>query len=284
GVAVLKADDPLTAAMAPHCPGAIVFFCLDGLHPVIVEHRSRGGRVVFVRDNSVVLAEGDLEFPLLSLDRIPLTHKGRILFQVENVLSSTAANWALGIPAEVIRNGLETFSSSVDKSPGRFNLLEINGATVVVDYGHNTSSLQAMLQTLALFPHKRRLAVYSAAGDRRDIDMVQQGEMLGQAFDRVILYEDQYMRGREPGEIMALFQQGLKAGGRVTDIVPVQGWNKAVDDVLLWVQPGDLVLLQADTIDEAVNVVKQLMATDAQTREVNLKEALRTASDSTPKL
>ncbi|MFM9118559.1 MAG: Mur ligase family protein, partial [Planctomycetota bacterium] len=138
GTAVLKADDPLTEAMAAHCRGSVVFFALDGEHPVMVRHRQQGQRVVFVRDHFVVLAEGELEFPILSLDRIPLTHGGRILFQVENVLASTAANWALGIPAEVIRNGLETFAASVDKSPGRFNLLELNGATVVVDYGHNT--------------------------------------------------------------------------------------------------------------------------------------------------
>jgi cyanophycin synthetase len=275
GTAVLKADDPLTEAMAAHCRGSVVFFALDGEHPVMVRHRQQGQRVVFVRDHFVVLAEGELEFPILSLDRIPLTHGGRILFQVENVLASTAANWALGIPAEVIRNGLETFAASVDKSPGRFNLLELNGATVVVDYGHNTSSLQAMLQTLSMFPHPRRLAVYSAAGDRRDADMIQQGQMLGKAFDEVILYEDQYLRGREPGEIMKLFDQGLREGGRVQNMRSVQGWAKAVELILELIQPGNLVLLQADTIDEAVNVVKQLMSSSNSTREIQLKDAVR---------
>ena len=280
GTAVLKADDPLTEAMAQHCRGSVVFFAISGDHPVMVKHRERGERVVFVRDNSVVLAEGKLEFPILSLDRIPLTHGGRILFQVENVLAATAANWALGIPAEVIRNGLETFAASVDKSPGRFNLLELNGATVVVDYGHNTSSLQAMLQTLSMFPHPRRIAVYSAAGDRRDVDMIEQGQMLGKAFDEVILYEDQYLRGREPGEIMKLFDQGLREGGRVQQTRPVQGWGKAVELVLELIRPGDLVLLQADTIDEAVNVVKQLMDSQASTREIQLKDAVRGPSHS----
>ncbi|MFO0867644.1 MAG: Mur ligase family protein [Pirellulales bacterium] len=276
GTAVLKADDPLTAAMAAHCPGSVVFFCRDAEHPVMVAHRAHGGRVVFVRDHAVVVAEGQLEFPLLSLDRIPLTHGGRILFQVENVLAATAANWALGIAAEVIRNGLESFAASLDKSPGRFNLVEINGATVVVDYGHNTSSLQAMLDTLAQFPQTRRLAVYSAAGDRRDCDMVDQGAMLGAAFDEVILYEDHYIRGRQPGEITALFQQGLQRGQRVREVLPVQGWERAVQTVLARMQSGDLVLLQADTIDGAVDVMRKYLAVAAAAREVSLKEALKT--------
>lgn len=275
GTAVLKADDPLTAEMAAFCPGSVVFFCRDSEHPVMVKHRSEGGRVVFVRENFVVLAEGtNLEIPLLSLDRIPLTHRGRIWFQVENVLAATAANWALGIPAEVIRNGLESFGGSITKSPGRFNLLTIRGATVICDYGHNTSSLQAMLEVLQQFSQARRLALYTAAGDRRDVDMIEQGRMLGQAFDEVYLYEDQYMRGREKGEIMQLFQQGLDAGQRVKKVQAVQGWNNAVDAVLASAQSGDLVLLQADTIDEAVEVVGRILASDPSAREVSFQEAL----------
>ena len=77
-------------------------------------------------------------------------------------------------------------------------MLEIDGATVVVDYGHNPSALLALIEALEQFPHERRMCVYSAAGDRRDCDMVRQGELLGDAFDNVILYEDHYLRGRAP--------------------------------------------------------------------------------------
>jgi len=277
GSAVLKADDPLVAEMAAHCPGHTIFFCLDADHPVMVEHRAAGGRVVFVRDNFVVLAEGSLEIPLLSVDRIPLTHGGRILFQVENAMAATAANWALGTPAEIIRNGLESFAASIDTSPGRFNLLEMGGATVVVDYGHNTSSLAAMLEALAQFPNRNRVAVYSAAGDRRDSDMIRQGEMLGDAFDRVMIYEDQYVRGREPGDIMRLFQQGLANGRRVRDARSIQGWENAAELALKSLRPGDLLLLQADTIDEAVALVNRHLASDVDVHEVTMKAALDSA-------
>ena len=61
GYAVLNANDPLVVEMAPHCPGGVLFFALDGEHPVIVRHRSVGGRAVFVRDGQIILAEGDRE-------------------------------------------------------------------------------------------------------------------------------------------------------------------------------------------------------------------------------
>ena len=50
--------------------------------------------VVVTRDNALVVAEADREFPLLSLDRVPLTHHGRIRFQVENALAAVAATWS----------------------------------------------------------------------------------------------------------------------------------------------------------------------------------------------
>ncbi|HTN76919.1 MAG TPA: cyanophycin synthetase [Pirellulaceae bacterium] len=270
GTAVLNADDPLVAAMASQCPGATVFFSLQGEHPLLQKRRSEGGRVVFVRENAIILAEGVHEFPLISLERIPVTHAGRITFQIYNVLAATAATWALGTPAEVIRVGLETFSANLEKAPGRFNLLEINGATVVVDYGHNPSALVAMLEAIAHFPNERRTVVYSAAGDRRDVDIVRQGELLGQAFDSVILYEDQYLRGRTAGEITALFRQGLEADGhRAKEVHEVQGWRNAAALALQNLKPGDLLLVQADVVDESVAFIREQFAAGLAGREID---------------
>jgi cyanophycin synthetase len=270
GAAVLNADDPLVAAMAAQCPGQVVFYALQGEQPLLETRRRAGGRVVFVRDNAIILAEGVHEFPLISLDRIPVTHSGKIGFQVYNVLAATAATWALGTPAEVIRVGLEAFSASLEKAPGRFNLLEINGATVVVDYGHNPSALVALLDALEQFPHQRRVVVYSAAGDRRDCDIIRQGELLGQQFDSVILYEDQYLRGRTAGEISRLFRQGIEAAGqRARQVQEVQGWRNAAALALKDLQPGDLLLIQADVVDESVDFVRELLATGIEGREID---------------
>jgi cyanophycin synthetase len=274
GHAVLKADDPWVAAMAEKCRGQVAFFAIDGEHPLLVKKRADGGRVAFVRDNSIMLAEGISEFPLLSLERIPLTHHGRIGFQVENVLAATAACWTLGMPCEQIRIGLESFSAHMDKVPGRFNLVEMHGATVVVDYGHNVSSLQAICQAIGQFPHPRRTVIYSAAGDRRDIDMIRQGEILAESFDRVVLYEDAYLRGREPGEIIRLFKEGLDKGGRVKEVHAVPGWKKAVDQALAMILPGELLVMQADVIDETMQYLQQKLEHQALGREIDFDSAI----------
>jgi cyanophycin synthetase len=262
GAAVLNAEDPLVADMAKYCPGKAVFFAHDGSHPLIVQRRSEGARVAFIRDHAVALAEGEYEFTLLSLDRIPLTLGGRIRFQNENVLAAAAACWALGLPAEQIRLGLESFSAEMDKVPARFNVFEIAGATVIVDYGHNPSSLAAILSAIEQFPAQMRTAVYSVAGDRRDCDIMRQGELLGSAFDRVLLYEDHYLRGRQSGEIIGLLRAGLANARRAKEMHAFNTWTSAADAALRLVRPGELLLVQADVVDQAVNYLKAYLTTN----------------------
>lgn len=274
GTAVLNAADPLTAEMASHCRGRVLFFAQDIDHPVLAGHRRAGNRAVSLRDGQIVLCEGERESSLLPIDRVPLTHGGRIGFQVENTLAAVGAAWSFGLSRDVIRAGLESFGTDMRSSPGRFNLLEIAGAIVIVDYGHNTSSLRGMIDAIEHFPHARRVAVYTAAGDRRDCDMVAQGELLATAFDQVYLYEDQFVRGRQPGEIMGLLRKGLAAGGRMTEVVEVQGVFSAIEKALAAAGPGDLVLVQADTIDETVAFIRKYMATQGEGREIVLREAL----------
>jgi cyanophycin synthetase len=273
GFAVLNADDPLVAAMAEKCKGGVIYFAVSSENEIIQKHRAAGGRAVFIKRDFVVLAEGEVEIPLVALAHVPVTHGGRIRFQIENVLASVAAASALSVPRDSIRTALETFSPHLDGSPGRFNLLEVNGATVVVDYGHNTSALAAIVDAFAHFPHSRRRALYSAAGDRRDCDMTELGRMLGDHFDSVILYEDRYVRGRAEGEIMRLMRQGVNEGKRVREVEEIRGAITSVERALAQVQPGELLLLQADEIDVMVDYLKSYLAANPHVQQVKLPDA-----------
>ncbi len=268
GSAVLNADDPLVIEMAEYCKGGVIFFSRDEQSPVLKKHLEQGKPVTFVRDNKIIQADREGESTLMSLDQIPLTHGGRIGFQVDNVLAAAAACWGLGIDEENIIAGLESFTPDLQHSPGRFNMLDVNGATVVVDYGHNTSSLQTICATLKGFDAKRRLAVYSAAGDRRDEDFVDQGRLLGQNFDEVVIYEGQYVRGREKGEITQFFKKGIIEGGPGKKIHEVVGAVASMDLALSMLKPGDLLLMQADEVAETVEYLKKYLATNPAAREM----------------
>lgn len=267
GYAVLNANDPMVVEMAPHCPGGVLFFALDGNNPVIQRHRNVGGRAVFVRDGQIVLAQGEREETLMPVADVPLTLGGMIDFHTENTLSSVAAAWCLGLPLSVIRERAQTIAADIGKVPVRFNIFEIEGAKVIVDYGHNVDALAAVIGVIDKFPHARRSAVYTTAGDRRNEDMVAQGEILGKAFDRVILYEDHYLRGRPKGEIISLIRDGVEKGGRTKEVVEVFSAPDAAELAMNTLQAGDLLLLQADTVDETVEWIKNFMAQLAEKKQ-----------------
>jgi cyanophycin synthetase len=272
GTAVLKANDPLVAAMAEKCPGTVIFFARSGGDPVLNAHRHQNGRVLFVRDGMMIAAEGAYEIPIISLERMPLTHRGRVGFQVENALAAAGAGWAAGMEFDTLRAGLESFSATLQQSPGRFNLLEIGDSTVIVDYGHNASALSALIEAVDTFPHVYRSIVYSSAGDRRDCDLIQQGELLGDKFDRVILYEDHYRRGRAEGEIMALIRRGLECAVYAPEIVEIHSALKAVEMALQTARPGELLVIQADVIDETVDFVRQYLHRRVPGREIDIRQ------------
>jgi cyanophycin synthetase len=263
GAAVLNAADPMTVAMAPYCPGSVIFFARDPAHPLLAAHRARGGRTVFVQNDCVVWAEGAWEGRVAPLAAVPLTQDGRIGFQVENVLSAVAAAWAVGVSSDAIRTALETFENDSRKTPARFNLFSFAGATVIVDYGHNADALAALIEAISRFPHERRLVVYTAAGDRRDSDIIRQAEIIGNGFDRVIIYEDKCTRGRPDGEVVALMRRGLAAATRVADIFETRGEFRAIEAGLTMLRPGDLILVQADQVEPSLAFIEQFLAANS---------------------
>jgi len=251
GIAVLNAADPLVADMADHCRGDVTFFTADGQHPVMSMHRAKGRRVVYV-DNGQLVAEQGKTIHRLPLAGVPITRAGAIGFQVENVMAAVAAAWAVGLAWDTIVAGLATFAGETDNAPGRFNVFNFRGATVIADYGHNADAITALVGAVDAMPAKRRSVVISGAGDRRDDDIRQQTAILGAAFDDVVLYEDQCQRGREDGEVLALLREGLKDAVRTQHVDEIMGEFLAIDTALDRLQQGDLCLVLIDQVDEAL--------------------------------
>jgi len=251
GTAVLNATDPNVVKMATACPGQVTFFAIDSNLPVMMTHRAQGKRAIFREGNAIVCTEG-AQAERLELSGIPLTRNGTIGFQIENVMASVGAAWALGIDWNTIRLGLATFISDAATAPGRFNVFDYKGATLVADYGHNPDAIQALVQAVDALPAKLRWVVISGAGDRRDEDIIRQTEILGSSFDGTILYQDACQRGRADGEVLALLQKGLANATRTKQIEEIRGEFLAIDTALAKLQPGDLCLILVDQVEEAL--------------------------------
>jgi cyanophycin synthetase len=191
---------------------------------------------------------------------LPATFGGRARFNVANAMAAAAAAFAAGAPLHDIRQGLRTFTTSYYLSPGRLNEIEVEGVTVFVDYCHNAHGMRALGDFVDRLradrdqggPDMRHrcVAVVAAAGDRRDDDMRELGEVAAQHFDAIVVREDTSLRGRAPGETAALIVDGVKRAmadsGRARSVDVVLDEIEAVRAALTKANPGDIVVHCAD--------------------------------------
>ena len=112
GTAVLNADDPLVVELADLCDGKVIFYGLDPEQSAIAQHRAAGERVVFLRNEAVVLAQGMHDVALLPLSNMQPSKAAKPSL----VMAAVGAAWALNIPVELIDAGLRTFESNPKKN------------------------------------------------------------------------------------------------------------------------------------------------------------------------
>ena len=262
GTAVLNAADPVVAKMAAKCKGAVTFFALDQFNPVMATHRAQGHAVVYVENQQLVASKGAVKH-YIDLADVPVTLGGTIGFQVENVMASVAAVWALGLDWNTIRGGLASFSTDENNAAGRFNLFKYRDATVIADYGHNPDAMVALVNAVSTMPATRRSVVISGPGDRRDQDIRQITEILGDTFEEVVMFEDQCQRGRQDGEVLALLREGLANAKKATQRSEIYGEFLAIDKAMDALQPGELCLILVDQVQEAMDYIAAKIAQDA---------------------
>ncbi len=269
GFAVLNAADPIVASMQSVCPGGAIFFARDSALSAMKRQAATDQRAVRLDGEAIVAVQGTRVMHRFDLARIPLTGSGTIPFQIDNAMAAVAAGWALGLDWALIAAGLATFESNPDTVPGRFNRFSYRGATVIADYGHNPDAILALSQAIEAMPAGYRSIVISAAGDRRDQDIIEQGEIVGRFFDHVILYQDAAQRGRADGEVIGLLRQGLASGPRTTRIDEIRGEFLAIDTALGELKPGDVCLVLIDQVDEALVHLTARAANAAADRALN---------------
>ncbi len=268
GHAVLNADDPLVREMRRRCSGQVVWFSMEEpgteARDLIDAHCRRGGKAVVLqateRGEMIVVRHGARDMQLAFTHLLPATFSGRARMNVQNSIASAAAAFAVGAPLHDIRQGLRTFSTSYYLSPGRLNELEVNGVTVIVDYCHNAPGMRALgdfvdrvgetLDSGYELGKPSRIGVIATAGDRRDEDMRELGEVAARHFDVVVVREDQALRRRERGVTAGLVAEGVRQamddGARCKQLEVIVDEIEAVHHAMSRANRGDLVVVCVD--------------------------------------
>ena len=260
GYAVLNAEDPLVARMAEGTREAVIYFGLNPRGAVLSRHLAGGGKAVFMRGESIILAEGGTEIPLLALADVPATLGGKISFQVLNALAAAGACWGAGCPLDAIRLGLRTFQADDQTAPGRFNFFTIGPVQVILDYGHNPHALRAIQAATRALAPRRAIGVVAAPGDRRDSDIGELARIAAETFDEIIVREDDDLRGREPGEVAHLIADTVARYRPNLPVRIVADEGDAICEALEMAQPGDLVIAFIDRVQASIDLVRNAAA------------------------
>jgi cyanophycin synthetase len=233
--------------------GEIIFFSMDEENPVIRDHRRERGRAVVLRQTRagemLTLLEDKEETSLLLAEEIPAALGGRVRANVANALTAAAAAVACDVQLECIRDALRAFTTDFAQTPGRFNLLDVAGRQVVMDYAHNVAALEAIADFVKRTAAPRSIGVITVPGDRRDEDARAFGLLAGAIFDEVVVREDEHPRGRERGEMAALLRHAVIDGG-----VPQDRVHTVTDEIAAahagvdLAASGDLVVVLVDRV------------------------------------
>jgi cyanophycin synthetase len=258
GYAVLNADDPRVLGMRRRCSGDVVLFSMDPANEAVASHLRRGGRaVVLDHDGTVeriVYRHGSRAQSVVRTDALPSTFGGRARMNVQNAMAAVGACLVAGAHLQDVRLALQSYTTSYETSPGRLNMTERDGATVVVDYCHNAHGMRMLGDfvdrwTADAASGARRIAVVATPGDRRDEDIRDLGVAAAPHFDHIVLPRAMALRGRRPGEMAALVREGIAEAvqaGPAPTTEDAEGEPAAVAAALAAAVPGDLVVLCAE--------------------------------------
>jgi cyanophycin synthetase len=249
---VLNAEDPRLMALAQSSPAPLTLFSLSPRAPAFAAHLATGGRGFTVRRGRLVRIQGEETTSIVSVKRMPVAYGGAARHNVANALAAAAVADALRIDTAVIARGLCALSN--DDNPGRANVYDVGGVTVLLDFAHNPAGLQALLPVAAGLPAQRRMLVTGQAGDRSDDDIRDFARIAGPLrFDRILIKRmDGHARGRAEGEVAELMRQAF-----IDDGYPARALGRSRTELdaaraaLRWARPGDLVVFLSHEKREA---------------------------------
>lgn len=256
GYAILNADDDRVYDMRENLECNIAYFSMDENNPRIIRHCQRGGLAAVAENGYVTIMKGTWKLRIEKIVNIPLTFSGRALFNISNILPAVLAAFIQGIKIEDIKIPLETFIPSPGQTPGRMNVFKFRNFEVLVDYAHNPHGLRAIGKFIHRTEGSPKIGIITAAGDRRDEDIMEFGEAAGNIFDGIIIRHDKNLRGRPGEELTDLLRRGISNTAPHIPVIVIQDEMEAVKYALENATPGAHITLCSDEIAQALALIK----------------------------
>ncbi|KKL53288.1 hypothetical protein LCGC14_2276930 [marine sediment metagenome] len=239
GTALLNADDRRVMRLAEHIPIKVLFFGFSGKADI-------SARSVKEKDQGI-------DFTLcLPKETVPIHLRTPGRFMVSNALSAAAAGYRLGLSAEEIKAGLESFQPA----QGRMNVFRTARGIQIIDdtYNANPDSMKAAMDTLRFLKGKKR-GVFVAG------DMLELGEF-AESMHRMVgtlLAKSDAAKLYITGDFAKAVAAGAKKQGMDASHIFIGSKKDIVEDLTHSLVPGDWVMVKGSRGMAMEKIVEKLM-------------------------
>lgn len=259
GWGVLNADNKYCIKIAANAACNVAYFSMDENNPVVVEHCKKGGIAAIYENGYITIKKGDWKIRVEKVTHIPLTFGGSVDFMIQNVLAATLATFLWGYKIEDIRMSLETFIPSAAQTPGRMNTFKFREFQILVDFAHNPDGFNGILHYLKTIEATEHVGVISATGDRRNSDIIETARIAARMFDKIIICQEKYLRGRNQQELIELLMDGIREIKPDIEIIINNSGDDCLKYLIATAKPGSFITILSDTIDNAIGKVTEYL-------------------------
>jgi cyanophycin synthetase len=135
------------------------------------------------------------------------------------------------------------------------NIYSLDDTTVILDLAHNEAGLDALLEVMngLRAPGGRTLLGLGTAGDRTDEIVHNLGEVAARDADVVVIvHKKEYLRGRDPEDLNAIYREGAAKVG-VSEIPAYDSELDGLQALVARAAPGDVVAVMCHQDRELVD-------------------------------
>lgn len=154
-------------------------------------------------------------------------------YNVYNALASLAVCHLLGLDAKQMTRGLN-FINPVE---GRFNVVNLSGVYVVIDYAHSPDGLKQVLNTARTLTDKNLYVVFGCGGNRDTTKRADMGKIASEIADFVCLTDDN-PRMEDSMDIIKDIEKGIK---KPHFVEPDRA--TAIEKMLKLAKKGDIIII-----------------------------------------
>lgn len=250
----------------------IGFFLTNSIRTAVINTDNEFGRRILNerKGKSVEYALRDVKlFPNKSIIDNEFEVNLPARFNAENTLGCVTAAKMLGVIPEKIKEAVRT----IPRITGRFNVFNVAGTTVVIDYAHTPDGLEKIISAVREFAPKKIITVFGCGGNRDKAKRQIMGKIAARLSDFTVVTSDN-PRFERPSSIMKQIRKGFKIG-KNKNFVMIVDRETAIKFALGKAQVDDIIIIAGKGGETHTEIKGKLIEyTDESVITTHIKQSL----------